>query len=283
MGDSLDRGHVATFSLWDDIDVNMMWLDSCYPTDESCSNPGVRRGMCQGGVDSSPKFVREKYPSAYVTFANVAFGEIGTTQSVYPEQNPSPTSAPTAAPSTASTSSAGFLSTSTPTTSTAGTTSNGGSCAGAWQQCGGQDFDGPTCCVSGYTCTVQNQWYSQCKWSFYEKHLNYLEFALGHPALKLNTCKELWRLPGDFLRNSSNFCIAIQYSCHKATTPAAIKPPSGISQLPFEMQSFPPTKGRTPAESHCTVQLKNVTATAHYVPGYSDLQQPVKSVKKQVP
>lgn len=113
MGDSLDRGHVATFSLWDDIDVNMMWLDSCYPTDESCSNPGVRRGMCQGGVDSSPKFVREKYPSAYVTFANVAFGEIGTTQSVYPEQNPSPTSAPTAAPSTASTSSAGFLSTST--------------------------------------------------------------------------------------------------------------------------------------------------------------------------
>ena len=162
MGDSLDRGHVATFSLWDDIDVHMMWLDSCYPTDESCSKPGVRRGTCPGGDESSPTLVREKYPSAYVTFANVAFGEIGTTQSVYPEQNPSTTPAPTAAPSTASTSSAAFLSTSTPT-STAGTTSNGGSCADAWQQCGGQDFDGPTCCVSGYTCTVQNQWYSQCK------------------------------------------------------------------------------------------------------------------------
>ena len=43
MGDSLDRGHVATFSLWDDIDVNMMWLDSCYPTDESCP---VCAGAC---------------------------------------------------------------------------------------------------------------------------------------------------------------------------------------------------------------------------------------------
>ena len=103
MGDSLDRGHVATFSLWDDIDVHMMWLDSCYPTDESCSKPGVRRGMCPGGDESSPQLVRQKHPTSYVTFANVAFGEIGTTQSVYPGKSPT---TPTTPDTTSSTSSA---------------------------------------------------------------------------------------------------------------------------------------------------------------------------------
>lgn len=34
--------------------------------------------------------------------------------------------------------------------------------AGAYAQCGGQGWTGATTCVSGYTCTVSNQWYSQC-------------------------------------------------------------------------------------------------------------------------
>ncbi|KAF9872517.1 cellulase [Colletotrichum karsti] len=34
--------------------------------------------------------------------------------------------------------------------------------AGAYAQCGGQGWSGATTCVSGYTCTVSNQWYSQC-------------------------------------------------------------------------------------------------------------------------
>ncbi|KAM0746303.1 hypothetical protein T439DRAFT_142804 [Meredithblackwellia eburnea MCA 4105] len=29
-------------------------------------------------------------------------------------------------------------------------------------QCGGISFSGATCCVSGYTCTYSNDWYSQC-------------------------------------------------------------------------------------------------------------------------
>lgn len=134
-----------------------MWLDSCYPTDDSCSKAGVRRGMCPGGEDSAPQQVRQKFPSAYVTFANVAFGEIGSTQSVYPSP-PAPPA--TQAPTATTTGSGGFLS-STTTTSVA--TSNGGNCAGAWEQCGGRNFDGATCCDNGYTCTVQSQWYSQCK------------------------------------------------------------------------------------------------------------------------
>ncbi|KAF2835114.1 glycoside hydrolase family 6 protein [Patellaria atrata CBS 101060] len=34
--------------------------------------------------------------------------------------------------------------------------------AGAWAQCGGNGFSGQTTCVSGYTCTKQNDYYSQC-------------------------------------------------------------------------------------------------------------------------
>ncbi|KAF8589502.1 carbohydrate-binding module family 1 protein [Ramaria rubella] len=32
----------------------------------------------------------------------------------------------------------------------------------AWGQCGGQGWTGATTCVSGYVCTVSNQYYSQC-------------------------------------------------------------------------------------------------------------------------
>ncbi|KAK7408786.1 Endoglucanase gh5-1 [Neonectria punicea] len=32
----------------------------------------------------------------------------------------------------------------------------------AWAQCGGQDWKGSTTCVSGYTCTYSNVYYSQC-------------------------------------------------------------------------------------------------------------------------
>ncbi|RDB25725.1 Endo-1,4-beta-xylanase C [Hypsizygus marmoreus] len=34
--------------------------------------------------------------------------------------------------------------------------------SGAWGQCGGIGWTGPTTCVAGYTCTVGNPYYSQC-------------------------------------------------------------------------------------------------------------------------
>ncbi|KAL1859008.1 hypothetical protein VTK73DRAFT_7712 [Phialemonium thermophilum] len=56
--------------------------------------------------------------------------------------------------------------TSTTTSSPSGPTGNppgGGGCtAQKWAQCGGTGFTGCTTCVSGTTCQVQNQWYSQC-------------------------------------------------------------------------------------------------------------------------
>lgn len=34
--------------------------------------------------------------------------------------------------------------------------------SGAWGQCGGNGWSGATTCVSGYTCSYVNDWYSQC-------------------------------------------------------------------------------------------------------------------------
>lgn len=79
MGESLDRGHVLAISLWDDVEVNMLWLDSAYPLDKPVTDPGVKRGECVGGESSTPTYLRENYPGGYATFQNAAIGEIGST------------------------------------------------------------------------------------------------------------------------------------------------------------------------------------------------------------
>jgi len=38
----------------------------------------------------------------------------------------------------------------------------GGNCSGMWAQCGGNGFNGPTCCQSG-KCEFINEWFSMCK------------------------------------------------------------------------------------------------------------------------
>jgi len=35
-------------------------------------------------------------------------------------------------------------------------------CAKLWEQCAGDDFQGPTCCEHGNRCNIQNEWYGQC-------------------------------------------------------------------------------------------------------------------------
>jgi len=51
------------------------------------------------------------------------------------------------------------------TTTTSITTSTGtrASCSEAWGKCGGTGWNGPTCCVAGYQCETESQWYSQCR------------------------------------------------------------------------------------------------------------------------
>lgn len=51
----------------------------------------------------------------------------------------------------------------TTTTTTTSTVPSGTPPAGAWQQCGGSGWSGPTSCVAGYTCNKVNDWYSQCQ------------------------------------------------------------------------------------------------------------------------
>jgi len=92
MGESLDRGHVLALSLWDDVEVNMLWLDSAYPLDKPVDDPGIKRGDCLGGETSTPEYVRENFPDAGVTFQNAAIGEIGSTLQKSP--TPSPTRGP---------------------------------------------------------------------------------------------------------------------------------------------------------------------------------------------
>jgi len=92
MGKSLDRGHVLALSLWDDVEVNMLWLDSAYPLDKPSTMPGVKRGTCPGGESSTPTYVRNKYPDGNVRFANAAIGEINSTYDT--STGPFPTTPP---------------------------------------------------------------------------------------------------------------------------------------------------------------------------------------------
>lgn len=78
MGESLDRGHVMAISLWDDVEVNMLWLDSAYPLDKAETSPGVRRGDCPGGEESTPAYVRRNFPDGWVSFQNAFVGPIGS-------------------------------------------------------------------------------------------------------------------------------------------------------------------------------------------------------------
>merc|ERR1711920_902568 len=66
MGESLDRGHVMAISLWDDVEVYMLWLDSAFPLNKPATDPGVQRGDCPGGVESTPEYLTlERYQSTY--------------------------------------------------------------------------------------------------------------------------------------------------------------------------------------------------------------------------
>jgi cellulose 1,4-beta-cellobiosidase len=76
MGESMDRGHVLVMSLWDDHYVNMLWLDSTYPTDGKTY--GDVRGPCD--IDSGlPADIEVSSANATVVFSNVKTGPLGTT------------------------------------------------------------------------------------------------------------------------------------------------------------------------------------------------------------
>ncbi|EHA57773.1 1,4-beta-D-glucan cellobiohydrolase cel6a [Pyricularia oryzae] len=85
-------------------------------------------------------------------------------------------------------------------------------CAAQWGQCGGQDYTGPTCCQSGSTCVVSNQWYSQC-------------------------------LPGSSNPTTTSRTSTSSSSSTSRTSSSTSRPPSSVPTTPT---SVPPTITTTP-------------------------------------
>ncbi|KAF5386515.1 hypothetical protein D9757_005870 [Collybiopsis confluens] len=76
-----------------------------------------------------------------------------------------PTTVPTTVPGGSAPTSGGGGSSTSPTSPTSPPSSSptsGGGTSAAWGQCGGIGWTGPTACVSGYKCSVNNPYFSQC-------------------------------------------------------------------------------------------------------------------------
>lgn len=144
MGQALGRGMVLIFSIWNDGSQYMNWLDS------------GSSGPCSSTA-GNPATILAQNPTTHVVFSNIRWGDIDSTYT-----NPDGSGSGT----TTSSSTSITTSTATKTTTTKATTTTTTTAVGAtqthWGQCGGQGWTGPTACVSGTTCQVQNAYYSQC-------------------------------------------------------------------------------------------------------------------------
>ncbi|KAG6906539.1 Exoglucanase 1, partial [Tephrocybe rancida] len=143
MGKAAKNGMVLVLSVWDDHAVNMLWLDSTYPTTGDPSTPGVGRGTC-ATTSGTPTDVEANAPNSSVTYSNIRFGDIGSTYSG--------TGGSTSGTSTGTTAQPTSTTSAPPSTAT----------QVKWGQCGGIGWTGPTVCTSGTTCQVGNPYYSQC-------------------------------------------------------------------------------------------------------------------------
>jgi cellulose 1,4-beta-cellobiosidase len=78
MGTALKGGMTLVMSLWDDYSVNMLWLDSDYPTTANPATPGIARGPCST-TSGSPPQVESQSGNAKVVFSNIKVGDLGST------------------------------------------------------------------------------------------------------------------------------------------------------------------------------------------------------------
>ncbi|KAF5325254.1 hypothetical protein D9619_009695 [Psilocybe cf. subviscida] len=141
-------GMVLVLSVWDDHAVNMLWLDSDYPTTSDPSQPGIARGTC-ATTSGVPTDIESSEANSSVTYSNIRFGDIGSTYTG--SAGSSGGSGPSSTSSRSTTSSSPTSSSSAPSATQT-----------KYGQCGGQGYNGPTSCASGSTCTVSNPYYSQC-------------------------------------------------------------------------------------------------------------------------
>ncbi|KAF5327023.1 hypothetical protein D9619_004129 [Psilocybe cf. subviscida] len=147
MSAGLKAGMALVLSVWDDHAVNMLWLDSSYPTTSDPTAPGVARGACSTS-SGKPADVESTNANASVIYSNIKVGDIGSTYT-----------------GTGSSSSSGGGTTTTRSSTTTTRTSTSTAPAATqtkYGQCGGTGYTGPTACASGSTCKYSGPFYSQC-------------------------------------------------------------------------------------------------------------------------
>merc|ERR1712183_537295 len=71
MGESLDRGHVMIFSLWDDVEVNMLWLGPPKPIIIYCGLIQDPVAMAPGSFINSELFPIEMAQAAKDRIARI--------------------------------------------------------------------------------------------------------------------------------------------------------------------------------------------------------------------
>ena len=95
MGAAMKRGMSLVFSLWDDHEVGMIWLDAKDPPPEQWKTPtappGALRGTCNQ-TSGNFSFVEKYHADAYVVYSDVRYGEIGSTYG--PSAPPPPPACP---------------------------------------------------------------------------------------------------------------------------------------------------------------------------------------------
>lgn len=103
-----------------------------------------------------PTTPRTALPTPAPTLVPTLAPTVTPTHATIPAPTPALTLAPTP-PRTA-------MPTSAPTPTLTPSPTSAVSCATAWEQCGGENWAGVTCCATGLTCSKRDQWYSQCTW-----------------------------------------------------------------------------------------------------------------------
>jgi cellulose 1,4-beta-cellobiosidase len=78
MGKAMGRGLSLVFSLWDDHDVGMKWLDAIDPYPIPAGKSGALRGTCNQ-TEGNYDVVEKKHPDSTVIYSDVRYGDIGST------------------------------------------------------------------------------------------------------------------------------------------------------------------------------------------------------------
>ncbi|CAJ1332243.1 unnamed protein product [Effrenium voratum] len=140
--------------------VNVLGLEECK---QSCREEpacqGIEYSSARCEVWTRPGGIEAVKPLAGTMCLKYAGTTLTTTTATQATSAPVTTTSATSAPvTTTSTTSAPVTTTSTP-----GTTSVSRNCRGAYEQCGGKSWNGETCCIYGWECVFDNDFYSQCK------------------------------------------------------------------------------------------------------------------------